>query len=84
MSQSDTAAHHIAVFRVTCWQACFSARSIQAKPDQHGAIEQAEGLRRRRCKTCGDRVEVEAIWADRLGRLPAGAPLDVSGQRQAG
>lgn len=79
---ATSAPDRIALFRVTCWRGCFLPRCIPAQADQQAMIAQGADLRARRCKACGDKVAAEAIWADRAGRVPAGAPHDVPGRRQ--
>ncbi len=72
--------NHIAGYRVTCVQGCFEPVWIPAGP---GADTPSLHKRLNRpCKKCGIGVGVEGIWADDQGRVPAGAPEDVPGERQ--
>lgn len=65
---------HIAVFLVTCGNDCFPPHPLRAPRDQDAVLAMRAGLDKRRCKQCGDRVSVEALWAGQDGRLPYGAP----------
>lgn len=87
MTAHDSEYHHIAGYRVTCARGCFAPHWIpvarrESETWTDAGVGTRAGLESRRCKSCGDRVAIEAIWADAEGRVPPGSPEDVPGDRQ--
>jgi hypothetical protein len=78
----EFAPDHIFGFVLNCPQACFKTRFWEAGVRGSHADVMRAHLDARRCKRCGDKLVIEAIWADAEGRVPAGAPKVVPGPRQ--